>query len=49
MIYLLKVLDGKIFRLNLERKDFDISKSKVCKISIVEEDMWGINAEYKID
>lgn len=27
------------FRLNSERKDFDVSKSKVCKITLIEEDM----------
>lgn len=29
----------KFFRLNSDRKDFDVSKSKVCKITLIEEDM----------
>ena len=27
------------FQLDLDRKDFDINKSKVCKITLIEEDM----------
>ena len=29
----------KFFQLNSNRKDFDASKSKVCKITLIEEDM----------
>ena len=29
----------KFFQWNGERKDFDMSKSKVCKITLIEEDM----------
>lgn len=29
----------EFFRLDSERKDFDVSKSKVCKITLIEEDM----------
>lgn len=29
----------EFFQWNVHRKDFDISKSKVCKITLIEEDM----------
>ena len=29
----------KFFQWNEQRKDFDMSKSKVCKITLIEEDM----------
>ena len=29
----------KFFQLDSDRKDFDASKSKVCKITLIEEDM----------
>ena len=29
----------EFFQRNVHRKDFDISKSKVCKITLIEEDM----------
>ena len=29
----------EFFQWNIHRKDFDISKSKVCKITLIEEDL----------